>query len=109
MPHTAIFSIARQNIPVRNPFQCYADNGLELIPSPLVGIASGSARVGQSQFEVPAVAVGDQCNHVLAQRNEMSKKRTRFLFNKHLLDFTMGYIRLSPSQRRSEERRVGTD
>jgi hypothetical protein len=99
MPHTFIFAIARQDIPVTNPFQSRADSRLKLTSRPLVGITSGLVRVGQSQFEVPAVALGEHYNYVLAQRKEMSKKRTRFPGNTHPLDFSVGHERLSPSQR----------
>jgi hypothetical protein len=57
-----ILAIARQDIPVANPFQRSADSGLKLMPRPLFGIAPGLARVGQSQFEVSAVAFGNKFN-----------------------------------------------
>jgi hypothetical protein len=47
--------------------------------------------MSQSQFEAPAVAVGEKCNHLLAQRKKMSKKRIRFLRNRHPLDFGVGH------------------
>ena len=74
-----------------------ADNGLKLIPRPLVRIESGLARVGESQFEVSAVAIRQQPHHLIAERDEMFIKRASFIpINRRPLDFAVGN-KLPPS------------
>ncbi|MGB6475063.1 MAG: hypothetical protein WBF04_13490 [Candidatus Sulfotelmatobacter sp.] len=84
------FAIARQNVPVENPFPSGANTGLKLTLRPDVRILSGLARVGESESKVPSVGIGKQCKHAIAQRNKALKKGDRFRGNKCLLNFTVG-------------------
>jgi hypothetical protein len=87
---TLIFAIARQDVPIAEPFQCRADSGLKLTPRPVVGIASGLARVGESHSEVPAVLIRKERHNDIPQRAEMSIKRADFLANRRPPKFTVG-------------------